>query len=213
MRKIGRKLLSGDSRFYFVVRSSERSTLVFYTKAQNSGCGDTSCFNRCFLSLSLSLSLSHFVATSKESSVDVKYRIVARNEAIAARYATHLSSSSGCRARSRIDRSIRWNSTIGGNNARRDVRRKDEGKQRSTKQRTGERKCAFAIVIHHRASLTYSCVTLPGHTCAHRIFSLLFDVARFFFFLFRWKLLWRNQISNRIWVSDFYSPLMVFSAC
>ena len=67
MRKIGRKLLSGDSRFYFVVRSSERSTLVFYTKAQNSGCGDTSCFNRCFLSLSLSLSLSLILLQHQKS--------------------------------------------------------------------------------------------------------------------------------------------------
>ena len=64
---------------------------------------------------------------------------------------------SGCRARSRIDRSIRWNSTIGGNNARRGVSRrvsrsfsrKDEGKsvQRNNKreERNGREKVrAFA---------------------------------------------------------------------
>ena len=88
-----------------------------------------SLFDFPFLFLSLSLSLSRIEPTSKRHwsmlNIDACTRTVPCNKVITERNAMHLSSSSRCRvyygagdeaANRSIDRSIRWNSVIGGNN-------------------------------------------------------------------------------------------------
>lgn len=126
------------------------------------------------------LSLSRVEPTSKRHwsmlNIDACTRTVPRNKVITERNAMHLSSSIRCRvyygagdeaANRSIDRSIRWNSVIGGNNVSRvcplvvlvlvanSQREKgsgeDHGKWGTTKEKVRTR---LSFVIHHRVSLS-----------------------------------------------------------
>ena len=142
--------------------------------------------------------------------------------------------------------------------ARSRARTRERACNETTNERsgTGERKCARLraaelrdpssselvgrIATADTRRLTYSCVTLRGHTHTRSLYgyasvrpsvrssiSYFFPSVRchafFFLFLFLFNgnrfLSWRNWVSNRIRESDFYSPLtvkvtvMLFSAC